>query len=730
MTAKFYHTALLILAASCLPCRMLAQSPATMTSPSIGFTLSGPSQTFIWSAGSGAYEYFLYAGSSQGGNNYFGGSTGTSRSWTVGGLPTNGTTVYVRLWTRLSNGWSFNDYSFRAATAMAPATMNSPSSGSTLSGSSQAFSWNTGSGALEYFLYVGNSQGGNNYFGGSTGTSRSQTVGGLPTDGSTIYVRLWSRFSNGWNYNDYTYRAATVVAQSKAVMVTPSTGSTLNGASQTFAWSAGSGALEYYFQLGSSQGAANYFNNSIGTSRNQTVNGLPTNGSIVYARLWTRFANSWDYNDYSFRAANVIVQTKAAMSAPASGATLASTSQTFSWSAGSGALEYFLFVGSSPGSSNYFGASTGTGLSRSVSGLPTNGSTIHVRLQTRFATGSAFNDYTFVAASPKVLLFLHGMNSSPAGAWDSARSGLSLGTMPVIKNGLATGIATPDLKGKGVLSYAVAFGSFDTPAAGGRTGLEKITGSSNYATSGDFETFDQLGSEVDSAVTWIRNQHSGASIVLVGHSRGGLAGRAFLQQAASSANKAAIKGFVTTGTPHRGSRLARIYSWLLQHPRDPKKTSDDWKVVDFARNPFGLFNGVDVRRPTIDDLSDGSDLASYWNPITKLNSSAGNLPGWVTYYGLAYNGYSLGRLDYAYNLFDYSGSYQYGPQVSSACRDYLLGQGNSPGNFTGDGIVPASSQAFLNKSGSTFNRNILHTEESKQSADLLDAINAVCPWFK
>ena len=36
----------------------------------------------------------------------------------------------------------------------------------------------------------------------------SQTVAGLPTGGSTIYVRLWTLLQGQWHYNDYTYKAA------------------------------------------------------------------------------------------------------------------------------------------------------------------------------------------------------------------------------------------------------------------------------------------------------------------------------------------------------------------------------------------------------------------------------------------------------------------------------------------------------------------------------------------
>jgi hypothetical protein len=58
-------------------------------------------------------------------------------------------------------------------------------------------------------LEVGTTQGGNQIYPGSQVTNLTATVPGLPTNGSTVYVRLWSLISGTWqnNYNDYTYTA-------------------------------------------------------------------------------------------------------------------------------------------------------------------------------------------------------------------------------------------------------------------------------------------------------------------------------------------------------------------------------------------------------------------------------------------------------------------------------------------------------------------------------------------
>jgi hypothetical protein len=78
-----------------------------------------------------------------------------------------------------------------ADSATTPPQMASPPDRSALSGSSQIFTWTAGVGISSYWLYVGTSVGANNLFNQDVGSSLTATVTGLPTDGRTVYVRLW-----------------------------------------------------------------------------------------------------------------------------------------------------------------------------------------------------------------------------------------------------------------------------------------------------------------------------------------------------------------------------------------------------------------------------------------------------------------------------------------------------------------------------------------------------------
>ena len=86
--------------------------------------------------------------------------------------------------------------------------MTSPTPGSTLSSSTQTFSWSKGSAVSAYWLEAGTTPAGTQIYSGSPVTNCSATVSGLPTNGSTVYIRLWSLKRSGWQYNDYTYTSA------------------------------------------------------------------------------------------------------------------------------------------------------------------------------------------------------------------------------------------------------------------------------------------------------------------------------------------------------------------------------------------------------------------------------------------------------------------------------------------------------------------------------------------
>ncbi len=375
-------------------------TPAVLIAPSPGSTLTAASTTFTWSAATGNVTYYvLYVGSTPGGHDLAAVSpnplTGTSA--TVN-LPTNGATIYVRLWTIINGStYLYNDYTYAEASIRA-AAITSPGPGSTLTAASTTFTWSAGSGNVTYYvLWAGSTPGSYDLADVSPSplTGTSATVN-LPTNGATIYVRLWTIVNGStYFYNDYTYTEASIRA---AAITSPGPGSTLTSASTTFTWSAATGNVTYYvLYVGSTPGghdlAAVSPNPLTGTSA--TVN-LPTNGATIYVRLWTIINGStYFYNDYTYTEASIRA---AAITSPGPGSTLTSASTTFTWSAATGNVTYYvLYVGSTPGSYDLAAVSPSplTGTSATVN-LPTNGATIYVRLWT-IINGSTYfyNDYTY-----------------------------------------------------------------------------------------------------------------------------------------------------------------------------------------------------------------------------------------------------------------------------------------------------------------------------------------------
>jgi hypothetical protein len=284
-------------------------SPANINSPAPGSMLPGSTVTFSWTAGSGVSQYFLYVGSSVGAGDIYGVDQGLARSATVSGLPPDGRTIFVRLWSLIGAGWQFRDYTYTAANLVTSGQISSPAAGSTLSGSTVTFTWTPGTGVSQYDLYVGSSLGATDLYVASHGTATSGTVSGLPMDGRAIFVRLWSLTSAGWLFRDRTYTAAPTLAQ----ITSPAPSSRLAGSTVTFSWTTGGGVTFYDLLIGSSLGAADIYNANDGTATSVTVSGLPTDGRTLFVRLWSWTSLGWLYRDFTYTASGVVCDSRNGM---------------------------------------------------------------------------------------------------------------------------------------------------------------------------------------------------------------------------------------------------------------------------------------------------------------------------------------------------------------------------------------------------------------------------------
>jgi len=240
-----------------------------------------------------------------------------------------------------------------------------PTNGSTLTTTSQRFSW-TDTGAQAYYVMISSSvAGGNNLYNSgflAAGTT-SVNVTGLPTNGGAIYVRYFAWNGAGWTTTDYTYTAAAKTA----TIASPVNGSTLAGASQLFTW-VDTGADAYYLMVSSAVVGGNDLHSSGFLAKGTTstlVTGLPSDGKTVYARLYSWVNGGWQTTDQSYIASGT-----ANLSSHTNGSSLGTTgSQTFSW-ANSGAPGYYLSVGRTLGQADIFQSGWLTGTSVTVDNIP------------------------------------------------------------------------------------------------------------------------------------------------------------------------------------------------------------------------------------------------------------------------------------------------------------------------------------------------------------------------
>jgi hypothetical protein len=364
--------------------------PAVLTTPTPGSTLTHVSQTFAWTSGVAVDSYTLKIGTTVGGADlYFSGPL-TATSVTVPKLPQNGIPLFVRLTSIMGATVQALDYNITAVNA-APATLVSPVAGSTLTANSMNLSWSTGVGVDSYTVRVGSTLGGSDLFFLGATTTTSAVLNKLPVDGRTLFIRISSVIGTTIQSNDY---AVTALKAVPATLTSPSAGSTLTSGSQTFTWDAGVGILSYTLKIGSSLGASDLYFSGTLTATSATVSNLPLDGRTLFIRVTSDAGSAVFVNDYSVTAATAV---PAALISPISGSTISAGTATFSWSPGTLVNSYTLRIGTTVGGSDLFYSGVTTATSVTASHLPTDGSTIFVRLSSIIGTTVQNVDYTFVA---------------------------------------------------------------------------------------------------------------------------------------------------------------------------------------------------------------------------------------------------------------------------------------------------------------------------------------------
>jgi hypothetical protein len=313
--------------------------PAEITSPPPSSQLTTTSVTFAWNAGVGVTSYTLQVGRSATDSSFFNRNLGTARTVTVTGLPTDGSTLFVRLVSRIGSTDQTRSYNYRAPLLgggnsqprIVISSFTAPTSGSlgvNLQGAAMAIA-NQGSaptGPFRVGFYFGRTRDVTtrdvftgwfcNYPEGLAAGAATTCSGeiGVPT---TLTQGVWflAAIADDQNRVNQSDRSGNIRVNDNggtdlggvaaAEMQTPPDGSTLTSASQTFRWNSGSGGEQFVLALGTTAGGDDIASVDASSNLSTTVNNLPTNGRQIFARLYTRIGGDWYYNDYSYRAANI-----------------------------------------------------------------------------------------------------------------------------------------------------------------------------------------------------------------------------------------------------------------------------------------------------------------------------------------------------------------------------------------------------------------------------------------
>lgn len=178
-------------------------------------------------------------------------------------------------------------------------------------------------------------------------------------------------------------------------------------------------------------------------------------------------------------------------------------------------------------------------------------------------------------------------------------------------------------------------------------------------------------------------------------------------------------------------------------------------MVDFLRDPktYGALNKdstLDVRRPVIMDMSDRSKA------IAALNDpkAVANLPSNIPYGEIIYSRVDLGVLTLkpagGYSVFHTLKPRI--PTLTERARTFILGAGNTPASFPGDGLIPTDNQHFTELPGfpapgyppapapatgqNTIMRlivtgeDVVHTDAPSREANIRSQLRQIVPtWF-
>jgi len=291
--------------------------------------------------------------------------------------------------------------------------------------------------------------------------------------------------------------------------------------------------------------------------------------------------------------------------------------------------------------------------------------TLHISVYGADATPYTLTVKTENKQPETVFLLLHGINSDPE-TWNDVVKVLFQDYCPTLKGDYRDKKSLPNTR-----CYRYHFTSGPGPKG-------------QMWENGDASTYSKLGDEVGLALLSIEEIAGPQSVVLVGHSRGGLAARAYVQSLSQA--PAYGLGLLTIGTPHQGTPLGLIKHWMDANQYDRSDAISDSLAFVFSPSADYLTAVLgDDGLPAVDPRS---------SAIATLNSQIGALSNRIGIFGqISSNGLELGEDVVGYgDVLDGAEAGKWLPGDFDDMRAYVVDNLFLQQWKLGDGIVPYESQ--------------------------------------
>ena len=285
---------------------------------------------------------------------------------------------------------------------LAVLTSPTPGLGTVLGTGNVSFQWSAGTGVTLYQLNLSATTPGASDLFSYKGSATSATVTSLPSNGATVYARIYSNINGTWKYNDYLYTESGSPVAAVLQSPTPGLSTVLGTSSVSFQWSAGTGVALYQLNLSAtSPGASDLFSYK-GSALSATVTSLPSNGATVYAVLYSKINGAWQQNSYVYTESGT--PTPAALTSPTPGLStvLGTNSVAFHWTTGTEVTLYQLNLSATTAGASDLFLYKGTATSAVAPNLPANGTMVYATLYSYINGAWQSNSYVYTESGTPV----------------------------------------------------------------------------------------------------------------------------------------------------------------------------------------------------------------------------------------------------------------------------------------------------------------------------------------